>query len=234
MTPGWSAPAPASRSPSARTTRAASRTPAAASTRRRRTPPTLLAHMQFVTEAVPLRLLRRPARQRRGPTLLPHRQPLHLQRPGGGHPGGVLLLRDRLQRLLPHAVVEAHHAADPGLDVVATNTTGDYTLLQLSQPAPSGTVMLGWSSSPIAFTNGASLYRISHPSAAPQAYSEHIVTRARAPAPAGPAAAGSTARTPTAPPKGAPAARRWSTATATWSVSSPAAAAPTSTTSATA
>lgn len=62
-----------------------------------------------------------------------------------------------------------------GSSVVVTNKTGDYTLLQLSEPAPAGTVLLGWSTDPVAFTNGADLYRISHPSGAPQAYSEHTV-----------------------------------------------------------
>jgi hypothetical protein len=62
-----------------------------------------------------------------------------------------------------------------GASVVATNRTGDFTLLLLGQPAPTGTELLGWSSQPVAFTDGAGLYRISHPSGAPQAYSEHRV-----------------------------------------------------------
>jgi len=63
-----------------------------------------------------------------------------------------------------------------GSSVVATNKTGDFTLLRLSQAAPAGTTMLGWDSNPVAFTNGVDLYRISHPSAAPQAYSTHTVS----------------------------------------------------------
>ncbi len=62
-----------------------------------------------------------------------------------------------------------------GASVVETNRKGDYTLLQLSQNPPSGSVYLGWNSSPIAFSGGAALHRISHPSGAPQAYSEHAV-----------------------------------------------------------
>ncbi len=62
-----------------------------------------------------------------------------------------------------------------GASVVATNTVSDYTLLKLSEPAPAGSAFLGWTSEPIAFTNNAMLYRISHPKGAPQAYSEHRV-----------------------------------------------------------
>ncbi len=62
-----------------------------------------------------------------------------------------------------------------GSSVVATNNTGDYTLLLLDEPAPAGSAFLGWNTTPIAFTNGANLYRISHPSGAPQAYSTHSV-----------------------------------------------------------
>jgi len=62
-----------------------------------------------------------------------------------------------------------------GASVVSTNRTGDYSLLQLSQSPPSGSVFLGWNSAPVAFTGGANLFRIHHPSGAPQAYSEHSV-----------------------------------------------------------
>jgi V8-like Glu-specific endopeptidase len=61
-----------------------------------------------------------------------------------------------------------------GSTIVSTNKTSDYTLLQLSQ-APSGVAYLGWNADPIAFSNGAALYRISHPGGAPQSYSEHTV-----------------------------------------------------------
>ncbi len=62
-----------------------------------------------------------------------------------------------------------------GSSVVATNKTGDYTLLLLNQAAPGGSAFLGWNETPIAFTDNAMLYRISHPSGAPQAYSTHQV-----------------------------------------------------------
>jgi V8-like Glu-specific endopeptidase len=58
----------------------------------------------------------------------------------------------------------------------ASNT--DHSLLQLSSNpvTPDGTVAyLGWNSSAVAFTNGFDLFRVSHPSGAPQAYSEHSV-----------------------------------------------------------
>jgi hypothetical protein len=58
---------------------------------------------------------------------------------------------------------------------VATDRTGDFTLLLLNEPAPGGTVMLGWTTEVVAHTNGEQLYRISHPSGAPQSYSEHLV-----------------------------------------------------------
>ena len=62
-----------------------------------------------------------------------------------------------------------------GATVVATNATSDFTLLQLSQTPPGGSVFLGWSTDAVAYVNGTDLYRISHPSGAPQAYSHHQV-----------------------------------------------------------
>jgi hypothetical protein len=63
-----------------------------------------------------------------------------------------------------------------GAEVVATNRRGDYTLLLLdAESPPAGTALLGWTSMPVAFANGELLYRVSHPSGAPQAYSEHRV-----------------------------------------------------------
>jgi V8-like Glu-specific endopeptidase len=62
-----------------------------------------------------------------------------------------------------------------GSSIASTNETGDYTLLELDEPAPAGTVMMGWDTTPIAHANGTMLYRISHPSGAPQAYSTHQV-----------------------------------------------------------
>lgn len=62
-----------------------------------------------------------------------------------------------------------------GATLVKTNATGDYTLLKLNAAAPPGSVFLGWSTAPVASTDGAMLYRVSHPQGAPQAYSEHQV-----------------------------------------------------------
>lgn len=62
-----------------------------------------------------------------------------------------------------------------GASVAASASAGDFTLLQLNQTPPSGSVFLGWNSTPIANTNNAGLYRISHPAWAPQAYSQHHV-----------------------------------------------------------
>src|SRR6266436_2450348 len=58
-----------------------------------------------------------------------------------------------------------------GATITATGTGGDFTLLTLNQAPPGGSVFLGWNHTPIANTNNALLYRISHPAWAPQAYS---------------------------------------------------------------
>lgn len=62
-----------------------------------------------------------------------------------------------------------------GATILSTNSTSDYTLMQLSQAAPSGTVLIGWNASAVANSDGTPLYRISHPQGAPQGYSEHLV-----------------------------------------------------------
>jgi hypothetical protein len=54
-------------------------------------------------------------------------------------------------------------------------SSGDYCLLQLSQNPPSGSVFLGWTTTAVSGSNGTALYRISHPSGAPQAYSDQTV-----------------------------------------------------------
>lgn len=66
-----------------------------------------------------------------------------------------------------------------GASVLATNSTSDYTLLQLAQAAPAGAVHIGWNATAVANSNGTPLYRISHPQGAPQAYSEHVVDTSR-------------------------------------------------------
>lgn len=65
-----------------------------------------------------------------------------------------------------------------GSTIKATGSSSDYTLLQLaSTPTTEDgiTAYLGWLSTAVANTNGLQLYRISHPSGAPQAYSEQKV-----------------------------------------------------------
>lgn len=62
-----------------------------------------------------------------------------------------------------------------GATIVSTNRTSDYTLLRLSQAAPSGSYFLGWSTTAVANTHNTALYRLSHPAGAPQAYSTHSV-----------------------------------------------------------
>lgn len=59
-----------------------------------------------------------------------------------------------------------------GATLLATNETSDFTLLQLSQTPPAGSAFMGWTTAPVV-GSGASIYRISHPGGAPQAYSQH-------------------------------------------------------------
>jgi hypothetical protein len=66
-----------------------------------------------------------------------------------------------------------------GASILSTNRTGDYTLMELAEPAPTGSAFLGWTNAPVALSNGAGLYRVSHPAGAPQAYSEHEVDTSR-------------------------------------------------------
>jgi len=62
-----------------------------------------------------------------------------------------------------------------GASIVSTGTAADYTLLRLAVPAPEGSAFLGWTEAPVAFSNGVNLFRISHPSGAPQSFSQHVV-----------------------------------------------------------
>jgi hypothetical protein len=70
-----------------------------------------------------------------------------------------------------------------GATLVNTGTDGDFTLLRLSQAPPAESVFLGWSATPVANTEGTSLYRISHPNWAPQAYSSQSVDTSVTPCP---------------------------------------------------
>lgn len=66
-----------------------------------------------------------------------------------------------------------------GASVLSSSRRGDYTLLALSEDPPLGAMYLGWTSAPVAGSNGLALYRFSHPSGAHQAYSEHVVDTSR-------------------------------------------------------
>ncbi|MBW1880338.1 MAG: hypothetical protein JRJ84_18410, partial [Deltaproteobacteria bacterium] len=65
--------------------------------------------------------------------------------------------------------------AGSGATIVDTNATTDFTLLKLDTDPPVTTKHLPWNHTPIALTAGEKLYRISHPSGSPQAYSAHEV-----------------------------------------------------------
>lgn len=66
-------------------------------------------------------------------------------------------------------------ASTVGITVQATNSDSDYTLATLDEAPPAGSAFLGWNNSPVANTNGASLYRISNANFGPQVYSQHDV-----------------------------------------------------------
>ncbi|HEY7215419.1 MAG TPA: serine protease [Thermoanaerobaculia bacterium] len=65
-----------------------------------------------------------------------------------------------------------------GSTIMATNSSSDYSLVRLSSTptTPDGVATyLGWLSTAVANTNNYALFRISHPSGAPQAYTEGVV-----------------------------------------------------------
>jgi len=62
-----------------------------------------------------------------------------------------------------------------GSTLLATSATSDFTFVELNSAAPSGSVFLGWTTTPVASSSGTQLYRVSHPSGSPQAYSEQQV-----------------------------------------------------------
>ena len=66
-------------------------------------------------------------------------------------------------------------ASTVGITVVATGSSGDFTLGILDDAPPAGAVFLGWNNAPIAFTNGADLHRISNANFGPQVYTRHDV-----------------------------------------------------------
>ena len=62
-----------------------------------------------------------------------------------------------------------------GATLLRHGSRGDYSFLRLNQSPPAGSVFLGWSTTAVAYSSGTHLYRLSHPSGAPQGYSEHDV-----------------------------------------------------------
>jgi hypothetical protein len=62
-----------------------------------------------------------------------------------------------------------------GSTVSKTGRKGDFSLLHLNANPPAGSVFLGWTSAPVANTNGVDLWRISNPNFGPQVYSQHDV-----------------------------------------------------------
>lgn len=62
-----------------------------------------------------------------------------------------------------------------GATLLHTSKADDHTLLRLSENPPNGAVFLGWTDDPVAWSSGKSLYRLSHPKGAPQAFSKHQV-----------------------------------------------------------
>ncbi len=66
-------------------------------------------------------------------------------------------------------------ASTVGITVVASGSSGDFTLGTLNEAPPAGTLFLGWNNTPVAFTNGAQLHRISNANFGPQVYSQHDV-----------------------------------------------------------
>lgn len=79
----------------------------------------------------------------------------------------------------PNCTEPYNNAGDTvGSTIKASSSSSDYTLLQLSSAptTPDGVATyLGWLSTAVANTNNLALYRISHPSGAPQAYTEGVV-----------------------------------------------------------
>jgi hypothetical protein len=63
-----------------------------------------------------------------------------------------------------------------GSAVASTNRRGDYTLLSLNAAPPAGSVKLGFTSAPVANTNGVALHRVSNPDFGPQVFNTQSVS----------------------------------------------------------
>jgi V8-like Glu-specific endopeptidase len=62
-----------------------------------------------------------------------------------------------------------------GSTLLATSDTSDFTLVQLSEDPPDGSVFLGWTTGDYADDDGVLIHRISHPNGRPQFYSRHQI-----------------------------------------------------------
>lgn len=62
-----------------------------------------------------------------------------------------------------------------GATLLHHSALDDHSLLILDQPPPSDAWYLGWSTTPVAWAAGATLFRLSHPQGSPQAFSTHRV-----------------------------------------------------------
>ncbi len=66
-----------------------------------------------------------------------------------------------------------------GATVSATGSGSDFTLLHLNNAPPSGSTLLGWTTTAVANSNGVALHRVSNPNFGPQVYSEQHVDTSR-------------------------------------------------------
>jgi hypothetical protein len=62
-----------------------------------------------------------------------------------------------------------------GSTLLATSETSDFTLVQLSEDPPDGSVYLGWTTGDYARVDETQIHRISHPDGRPQFYSRHQI-----------------------------------------------------------
>jgi V8-like Glu-specific endopeptidase len=62
-----------------------------------------------------------------------------------------------------------------GATIKTTGAMGDFTLLELDEPPPLGSVFMGWTSEEVARADGLPLHRVHHPKGAPQSYTSHVV-----------------------------------------------------------
>jgi lysyl endopeptidase len=62
-----------------------------------------------------------------------------------------------------------------GATLVQHSAVDDHSLLILDQPPPEDAWYLGWTSTPVAWSDGATLFSLSHPHGPPQAFATHRV-----------------------------------------------------------